>query len=282
MRFRLYPTPPQAETLARHCANARYLWNLALEQWNHWQPGFKRPPGYVEQARQLTELRQAEAWVAEGSVTVQQQALRDFHQAWSNFFAGTHHRPTWRRKGTHEGFRIVALEPDHVRRLNRHWGRVWVPKAGWVRLRMSRPVPTSARSFRVTFKGGRWHIAFAVAPEPIAGPGDGSLLGIDRGVVIPIACSAQTSYSVPGLGDRERRMLERLQRKESHQKKGSGRRGRTRLRINTLKGREVARRRDALEKATTDLARRCDFFRLEDLRVKSMTRSTRGTKQKPG
>jgi len=55
------------------------------------------------------ELRQAVPWVAEGSVTVQQQALRDFAQAWSNFFAGTHHRPTWRRKGTHEGFRIVAL-----------------------------------------------------------------------------------------------------------------------------------------------------------------------------
>ena len=281
MRFRLYPTLPQAEILVRHCADARYLWNLALEQWNHWQPGFKHPPGYVDQNRQLTELRQAEAWVAEGSVTVQQQALRDFARAWSNFFAGTHHRPTWRRKGTHEGFRIVALKPDHVCRLNRHWGRVWVPKAGWVRFRMSRPVPASARSFRVTLKGRRCHIAFACIPEPIAGPGDGSLLGIDRGVVIPIACSDQTSYDVPGLEDRERRILKRL-RRESRQKKGSGRRARTRLRINRLKGREVARRRDAIEKATTDLARRCDFFRIEDLRVTTMTRSAGGTKQKPG
>ena len=170
MRFRLYPTPPRAETLAGHCADARYLRNLA------------------------------EAWVAEGSVTVQQQALRDFARAWSNFFAGTHHRPTWRRKGTHEGFRIVALQPDHVRRVNRHWGRVWVPKAGWVRFRMSRPVPASVKSFRVTLKGGRWHIAFTVKAEPVAGPGDGSLLGIDRGVVIPLACSDQTSCSVPGLG----------------------------------------------------------------------------------
>ena len=251
MRFRLYPTPPRAETLAGHCADARYLRNLA------------------------------EAWVAEGSVTVQQQALRDFHRAWSNFFSGTHHRPTWRRNGTHEGFRIVALKPDHVCRLNRHWGRVWVPKAGWVRFRMSRPVPASARSFRVTLKGRRCHIAFACIPEPIAGPGDGSLLGIDRGVVIPIACSDQTSYDVPGLEDRERRILKRL-RRESRQKKGSGRRARTRLRINRLKGREVARRRDAIEKATTDLARRCDFFRIEDLRVTTMTRSAGGTKQKPG
>src|SRR5437879_1907405 len=282
MRFRVYATSQQAETLARHCSDARYIWNLALEQWNHWQPGFKPAPGYVEQARQLTELREAVPWVAQGSITVQQQALRDFHQAWRNFFGGTHGRPTWRRKGVHEGFRIVAVRPGHVQRLNRHWGQVLIPKAGWVRFRMSRPVPAEARSYRVDLKAGQWHIAFAVKPEPIEGPGDGSLLGIDRGVVIPVACSDKKSYTVPGLDPRERRTLRRLQRKESRQKKGSGRRARTRLRINKLKGREVARRKDAIEKATTDLARRCDFFRIEDLRVTAMTRSAKGTKDRPG
>ena len=281
MRFRLYPTSQQAETLARHCSDARYIWNLALEQWNHWQPGFKPAPGYVEQARQLTELREAVPWVAQGSVTVQQQALLDFHQAWRNF-GGTHRRPTWRRKGVHEGFRIVAVRPSHVQRLNRHRGQVLIPKAGWVRFRMSRPVPAEAKSYRVNLKAGQWHIAFAVKPEPIDGPGDGSLLGIDRGVVIPIACSDKTSYAVPGLDPREHRIVKRLQRKESRQKKGSGRRARTRLRINKLRGREVARRKDAIEKATTDLARRCDFFRIEDLRIKNMTRTARGIKEQPG
>ena len=34
-----------------------------------------------------------------------------------------------------------------------------VPKAGWVRFRWSRPVPHSARSYRVTMDhAGRWHI----------------------------------------------------------------------------------------------------------------------------
>jgi putative transposase len=220
--------------------------------------------------------------VAEGSVTVQQQALRDFHQAWRYFFGGTHGRLNWRRKGIDEGFRIVALKPEHVQRLNRHSGLVMIPKAGWVRFRMSRPVPATAKSYRVTLRGGKWHVAFAVRPHPIEGPGDGAVLGIDRGVVIPIACSDRTSYAIPHLNNRECRNLKRLQRKESRQKKGSGRRARTRLRINKLRGREVARRRDAIEKATTDLARRCDFFRIEDLRVMKMTRSARGTKDKPG
>ena len=52
-----------------------------------------------------------------------------------NFFTGTHRRPTWRKAGVHEGFRQVAVKPHHVERLNRRFGRVWVPKVGWVRFR---------------------------------------------------------------------------------------------------------------------------------------------------
>ncbi len=40
-----------------HCAHARYVWNLAVEQHAHWRPGRARAPGYVEQCRQLTEAR---------------------------------------------------------------------------------------------------------------------------------------------------------------------------------------------------------------------------------
>ena len=80
---------------------------------------------------------------------VQQQALRDFAQAVANFFTGIHGKPTWRKAGRHEGFRIVAVKPTHIRRLSRRLGEVWVPKAGWVRFRWSRPVP-AAKSYRVT------------------------------------------------------------------------------------------------------------------------------------
>jgi hypothetical protein len=58
----------------------------------------------------LTEARAAFNWLRAGSQTVQQQALRDFHQAVKNFHGGTHRRPTWRRAGVHEGFRIVGSQ----------------------------------------------------------------------------------------------------------------------------------------------------------------------------
>jgi len=106
-----------------HCAQARFVWNLGLEQRLMWRPGRPATPGYVAQAGQLTEARRAEPWLAAGSQTVQQQALRDLDQAWRNFFAGTHRRPTWRKAGVHEGFRIVGGQARRVERLSRKWAR---------------------------------------------------------------------------------------------------------------------------------------------------------------
>src|SRR5260370_42404541 len=140
-RFRLDPTPTQEAKLALHCVQARYVWNLAVEQESWWRPGRGSTPGYVAQARQLTEARAAYPWLAAGSQTVQQQALRDFAQAMANFFNGTHRRPTWRKARRHEGFQIVGSQAQKVRRLSPKGGEGWVPKAGWIRFRGSRQVP---------------------------------------------------------------------------------------------------------------------------------------------
>jgi putative transposase len=126
MRFRLEPTPIQEAALLEHCAHARFVWSLAVEQHQDWRPGRTNAPGYAEQSRQLTEARKEFAWLAAGSQTVQQQALRDFAQAMANLFTGTHRRPTWRKAGVHEGFRIVGQRGNHwdTRRLSRKVGQV--------------------------------------------------------------------------------------------------------------------------------------------------------------
>ena len=165
-RYRLCPSLQQEAILLRHCAHARYVWNLAVEQHAHWRPGRKSAPGYLEQCRQLTAARAEHVWLREGSQMVQQQALRDFAQATANFFAGTHRKPGWRKAGRNEGFRIVAVKPQDIRRLNRRVGEIRVPRVGWIRFRWSRDVPQGVKSYRITRdRAGRWHAAFAVIPE---------------------------------------------------------------------------------------------------------------------
>jgi putative transposase len=281
-RYRLLPTAEQEAVLAEHCRHARYVWTLAVEQQQHWQPG-RRAPGYNEQCAQLTAARAEYDWLAAGSQTVQQQALRDFAQAMRNFFGGTHGRPTWRKAGVHEGFRQVAVKPHHVERVNRRFGQVWVPKVGWIRFRRSRPVPEGVNSYRITRdRAGRWHIAFANIPDPIAGPGDGTVVGIDRGVAVSAALSTGELLHAPGLTPGESKRLKVLQQRLARAERGSNRRARTKLATAKLKARERDRRMDWVEKATTDIARRFGTIRIEALDIVAITRSARGTVLQPG
>lgn len=207
-RFRLQPSPAQEQVLAEHCGHARFVWNLAIEQHAHWRPGLRSAPGFAEQCRQLTEARAEFGWLAAGSAVVQQQALKDFAQAMANFFTGTHRRPTWRRRGRGEGFRIVAAKPGDARRLSRH--------------------------------------------------------------------------VAPGLGETEAERLLRLQRRRAKARHGSKRRAKLTATIARLKAREADRRKDWVEKTSTDLARRFDVIGVEDLKIATMTRSAKGTVAEPG
>jgi transposase len=200
----------------------------------------------------------------------------------ANYFNGTHQKPTWRKASRDEGFRIVAVKPGHIRRLNRKVGQVYIPKAGWVRFRWSRAVPET-RSFRVKLdQVGRWHVGFAAAPAPVEGPGTGQVVGVDRGVVVSAALSTGQMLTCPRLSIGRQRRLKRLQRRLARAKRGSNRRARIKHAIARLRAHEADARKDWAEKLSTDLARRFDLIRVEDLHVQEMTRSAKGTVAEPG
>lgn len=281
-RFRLYPTRAQEALLLEHCAHARYVWNLGLEQRLMWRRWRGSTPGYYEQKRQLTEARASEPWLASGSVMVQQEALGDLDRAWRAFFRGQGGRPTWRTKGHCEGFRVVGPEARRLRYVSARWCRVSIPKIGWVRLRLSRAIP-DAKSYRVTRdRAGRWHVAFAVIPDPIPAPSSGEIVGVDRGVKAAVALSTGEVSSPGTLRSKEAERLLRLQRRFSRAQPGSNRREHARLAAARVKAREADRRKDWIEKTSTDLARQFDVIRIEDLDVRAMTRSARGTVEAPG
>ena len=170
-----------------------------------------------------------------------------------------------------------------VRRLSRRTGEVRIPKVGWVRFRWSRPVPSGVKSFRVTRdRAGRWHVAFAHVPAPIPAPGNGQAVGVDRGVTVSAALSTGELLRAPSLTGREAERLRRLQRKFARAKRGSNRRARLRALIARLRAREADRRRDWVEKTTTRLAAGFDLIAVEDLDVRAMTRSAKGTIDAPG
>ncbi|WP_406470656.1 RNA-guided endonuclease InsQ/TnpB family protein [Streptomyces sp. NBC_01615] len=305
-RFRMYPTGEQAGIMLDHCAHARYVWNLAVEQHSHWSKGRKAAPGFAEQCRQLTEARRDNEWLGNGNADVQRQALKDFAKAKNAKFTSGFGEPTWRRKYVHEGFRVIGtdrvgefevdgspkLNPKTgkqvmgrsvvVQKLNRRWAQVRVPGCGWVRFRLTLAGLPKAKTFRVTFRGGQWHIAFAVIPEPIDAPGAGEIIGIDRGVKITAALSDGRKLNCPQLTVKERARIRKHERRAARAPKGSERKTAEYVKVAKLKAREADRRKDWCEKTSTMLARTYDLVRFEKLNIKNMTASATGTVEKPG
>ena len=122
----------------------------------------------------------------------------------------------------------------------------------------------------------------AAIPAAIQGPGTGAVVGLDRGVAVSAALSTGELLHVPGLTARERTRMRRLERKLARARRGSGRRRRVRLAIAGLRARETDRRKDWAEKASTDIARRFDVIRVEELQIGNITRSAKGTRENPG
>jgi putative transposase len=80
----------------------------------------------------------------------------------------------------------------------------------------------------------------------------------------------------------EQARLRLLQRSLARARDGSHRPAQVKSAIAVLTARERDRRTDWAEKTSTGLARRFDLIRVEDLRIAAMTRSARGTLDRPG
>ncbi|WP_326783167.1 RNA-guided endonuclease InsQ/TnpB family protein [Streptomyces sp. NBC_00151] len=245
-----------------------------------------------------------------GNADVQQQALKDFAAAKNARFTSGFGEPTWRKKFVHEGFRVIGTDrvPEFeadgspklnaktgrqvmarsvvVHKLNRRWARVKVPGCGWVRFRLSRNGKGSelpkAKTFRVTYRNGQWHIAFAVVPAPIEAPDTGEIIGIDRGVNITAALSDGRMLNCPQLTVKERAQVRKHQRRAARAPKASEQKSAEYAKAARLKAREADRRKDWCEKTSTMLARTYGLVRFEKLNIKNMTRSARGSTEQPG
>lgn len=280
-KYRLELTAEQAEFAEEVGAVCRSVWNAGLEQ----RREYRRRGAWMNYTPQAAELADAKAdhdWLKIAPSHVLQQTLMDLDRA-------CREHGTWNvkwRSGRRwsPSFRFPAGNLIEVQRLGRKWGRAKLPKLGWVRFRWSRALGGAVRSATVSRDGKHWYISFLVedgrtTPERHV---SASAVGVDRGVVIAVACSDGAIFDRPFTTTAERRRHLRLQQKLARQKKGSANRADTVAAIGRLRRRERQRRRDFCAQVAHRLASRHGTVVLEDLRTKNMTASAKGTRAEPG
>lgn len=276
LKQRLHPNDAQEAVFGMHLGHHRLLYNLGLEQrsfWNELRRGHSNNPTYVRQAKDLTDLRREHDWLREGSTVIQQGALRDLDRAFTNFFEGRTRYPKPKaRKDPKQSFIVRDLK---VKRLSGKWAQVLVPKAGWVRFKLTYPwaQAQAATSARIKRHHGQWHLSLTTPPRPKrTAPAGSGWAGIDVGVANTIAQDDGTMWHIPSLREGEKARFLALERQLSRQVPDSAGRARTLAALGTLHTRLRNRRKDFIEKVTTDISKRFEGVGVEKLPIPSMTR----------
>jgi putative transposase len=274
-----------AEMVGNAC---RSVWNTALEQRREYR---RRGAwiSYVEQARQMADAKKDPdcAWLADAPSHTLQQTLRDLERACKTH--GTW-KVRWRSKvRSAPSFRFPDPKHVDVRRLNRRWGEVKLPKFGSVRFRWTRPIGGTIRNATVLRDGGRWYVSFCVE-DGIAevAPNGRSPVGVDRGVTVAVATSEGEKRDREFVTADEVKRLKRLQQRLSRSLRTHGRNQRSKRRdaaraaLGRLNARIRARRTDFAAQTAVRLVRNHGLVAVEDLRVRNMTAGAKGTAERPG
>ncbi|MBS0306439.1 MAG: transposase [Proteobacteria bacterium] len=295
LRVRLLPNTQQAQLMERIAGCCRAIGNVALDQ-RRWfaRPG--RSVSYASQAAEISELKAEFRWFGEAPYHCLQQALVDLETAYKNFWAGRTGAPKPRRRGRDDSFRFpdpaqITLSgnlhvTDKRRTRSIKQAVLSLPKLGAVRCVLHRAIPAGSRLLSVTVsrEAGRWAASVLTerdAPEP-ADRSSEPVVGIDLGVTQPAVLSTGEVYALPRASAGAAAHLARLQQRVANKVKGSKNRRKAVSRLAAFKVAQARKRRDAMEKATTHIAKNHGVAAMEDLRVRNMTASARGTVEEPG
>ncbi len=280
-RFRAEPTATQARALARTVGCCRSVYNRALALNEERRRRGEEQLGYAASCRELTAWRAdpTTPWLAEANAQALQQALKNLARGYTNFFEGRAAAPDFHRKGRRDSFRCpqgFQVDSEH--------GRVKLPKVGWVRYRKSREVQGSPKQVTVARECGLWFVSIQVEVE-VAEPvhPSTSAVGLDLGVAKFATLSTGEIMAAPvdRLLQLERRM-KRAQRNLARKVKFGANWKKQKARITKLHHRTANVRNDFLHKTTTAISKNHALVVIEDLQVKSMSRSATGTVSAPG
>lgn len=100
-RFRVEPTPEQAQALARFAGTRRWIWNWALARKRAYYAEHGKGIRFAQLCAELTALKDQPdtAWLKDIDSQLLQQALRDLEQAFTNFFEHRARYPRFVRRG---------------------------------------------------------------------------------------------------------------------------------------------------------------------------------------
>jgi len=277
-KYRLKANQRIRQQFVKNAGACRFIWNKILSINEHrYYAGVPRL-NYYEAWALVAWMKQSEeyGWLQEANAESLQQCLRDLERAYTNLFAGRTHPPQYRKKFLSDSFRY----PQGFKLDGR---MVYLPKIGWVEFWHSREIDGTIKNVTISRQGKHWFVAFQVEMEVEAPVHPATAeVGIDLGIATFAAFSNGALHPPLNAYRRVEKKKARMQKRLAGMVKYSSNWKKQQRRIAQLDIRIANCRHDFLHKLSTETSNNHAVIVIEDLQVRNMSRSARGSVEEPG
>lgn len=282
-KFQLKVTPETSQKLANFAGGSRFVWNKSLAL-NLFRLENKFPLMWYQELNFWSTLwKQSDEYgfVKELPSQVLQQKLKDLEKAFKDAFDKNQplkRIPVFKKKGQHDSFRY----PQGFK-VDQDKSKVFLPKIGWVSYRNSRKVVGDAKNITVSRKGAHWYISIQTEYQAeLLAHKSTSIVGIDMGIKQFATLSDGTVYAPLNSFKAKAERLAKLQRQLKNKKKFSNNWKKVKSKITKCHEDIVNARKDYLHKVSTEISESQAIIVIEDLRVRNMSKSSKGNSENKG
>jgi putative transposase len=230
----------------------------------------------------MTSLKNEREWLKEVDSTALQSSLKDLETAYQNFFRRV-------KQGENPGFpRFKSKRSGHKSykakcvgtNIKVHEKHVQLPKLGLVQCAVSKSVEGRILNATVSQNpSGKYFVSICCTDVDIPQyESTGATVGIDLGISSLAITSDGEVFENPKHIKQSEKKLAKLQRQLSRKTKGSNNRNKARVKVAILQEHIANRRKDAINKMTTQLVKGYDVICIEDLAVRNMVKNRRLSK----
>ena len=266
-KYRIFPTEPQKELIAKHIGHSRFVFNLALETKNAAYVSAKHNYSAFDLVKQLPELKKELPWLKEVNSQSLQQSIQNMDIAFKMFFKGAGF-PKFKSK--HRGKQSFSIPQNVIVENN----LLIIPKfKEGIKMSFHRPTKGTIKSATISVTPtGKYFVSILCDTNteiPTKAPiTESTTIGIDLGIKHFAITSKGEVFENPKYLRKAQSKLKYIQRKYSKHK---GKR--TKKKLAKLHEDVVNKRKDFLHKVSTQLIRENQTIALETLAVKNMLKN---------
>ena len=294
IKFRLYPNRGQAQTLVGWLGLHCELYNAALQERRDAWKKSKVSVGYIDQQNSLPEVKEYRPELVPLGSHALQETVRRVDRAFKAFFRRIKSgdkpgHPRFKSSKRFDSFTYPDPAGWKVRKNKKRSFKLSIKNFGVLDMRGCPRVELEngePRTLTVCRKNRKWFATITVRHEftalARARAEEGRDVGLDAGCLALVATSDGERIDNPKYLSQSLARLRKAQRELSRKQKGSRNRERARQGVARLHEKVANQRKDFHHKLSAKIAAKYSLIAIEDLNLRNLSRSARGTVEEPG